>query len=206
LGFVLVARVFLLQGPVLGAVFTQEGWSHLIKQLFYFPAVGQSVFERWHHGRGNVLAPPLSFVGEGQEVTDYDWISITARNTSGTVARTLHPQDHAAARAWVQPLLKDLERDGRISFFDRGEKPKLIVEHFRSDGTSARIATLSAPAPYRMPTILKCRLRLHFWTTETCLHFAFAVKSKRMVKSFAMVFEHRSQSGVVPPQAIARKN
>lgn len=28
-----------------------------------------------------------------------------------TVARTLHPQDPAAARAWVKPLLKDLERD-----------------------------------------------------------------------------------------------
>jgi hypothetical protein len=53
---------------------------------------------------------------------------------------------------------------------------------------------------------LKCRLRLHFWTAETCLRFGFMVKSKRMVKSFAMVIEHRSQSVVVPPQSIARKN
>ena len=55
-------------GGVLGAIGLQEGWPHLIKQLFYFSAVGQSAFERWHHGRGNVLAPPLSLAGEGQEV------------------------------------------------------------------------------------------------------------------------------------------
>ena len=55
-------------GGVLGAIGLQEGWPHLIKQLFDFSAVGQSALESWHHGHGNVLAPPFSLAGEGQKV------------------------------------------------------------------------------------------------------------------------------------------
>jgi hypothetical protein len=108
-------------------------------------------------------------------------------------------------RIWCRNLIQRPGGTG-ASHFLIGEKSRSsslntsrsVGWNERPDRGSATAARLSAPAPYRMPTILKCRLRLHFWTAETCLRFGFTVKSKRMVKSFAMVFERRSQSVVVP--------
>ena len=53
---------------ILDAIFSQEGWSHLIKQLLDTAAVLQGALERRNHISGHIQATPPSLLGEGQQV------------------------------------------------------------------------------------------------------------------------------------------